>query len=120
MLTLYRNGVAGASTNISGVLSASNGTLQIGASQYGEYFQGLIDEVRIYSRAVTVTEIQTIYQQDSVNTSPIVATPIISPSGGVYGGSASVMMQTATSVLPSITLSMVRRRPSLPRYTRAP
>jgi hypothetical protein len=26
---------------------------------YGEYFQGLIDEVRVYNRALSVTEIQT-------------------------------------------------------------
>ena len=29
-----------------------------GNSPYGEYFQGLIDEVRVYNRALTQTEIQ--------------------------------------------------------------
>ena len=37
----------------------SNGALRIGgnASSTGEFFQGLIDEVRIYNRALSVTEI---------------------------------------------------------------
>ena len=81
----------------SGTLSPTTGTLQIGASQFGEYFKGLIDEVRIYNRALSDTEIQSIYQQDSGKTSQTVATPVISPSGGNYSGSVSVAMQTATS-----------------------
>src|SRR5215510_9249799 len=96
-LTLYRNGVAVANSNVSATLSPTTLNLQIGASQFGEYFKGLIDEVRIYNRALTATEIQAAYQQESVETSQTVATPIISPSGGSYSGSVSVTMQTATS-----------------------
>ena len=73
-LTLYRNGVAVATSTVSGTLSPTTGTLQIGASQFGEYFKGLIDEVRIYNRALSDTEIQTIYQQDSVAASQTVTT----------------------------------------------
>ena len=97
VLTLYQNGVAVATTNVSGTLSSGTETLQIGGSKYGEYFKGLIDEVRIYSRALSNSEIQTLYQQQSVETSQTVATPVISPSGGTYNGSVSVAMQTATS-----------------------
>ena len=83
---------------VSGTLSPTTGTLQIGASQFGEYFKGLIDEVRIYNRALSATEIQTIYQQDSADsTVQTVATPVISPNGGSYSGSVPVTMQTATS-----------------------
>ena len=96
-LTLYRNGVAVATSNVSGTLSPTTGTLQIGASQFGEYFKGLIDEVRIYNRALSATEIQTIYQQDSATPVQTVATPVISPNGGSYSGSVPVTMQTATS-----------------------
>lgn len=66
-LTLYRNGVAVATASVVETLSPSTGTLQVGGSQYGEYFQGLIDEVRVYNRALTNSEIQTIYQQAAVN-----------------------------------------------------
>jgi hypothetical protein len=63
-LTIYRNGLAVATASASGALIATNGTLQIGASQFGEYFKGFIDEVRVYNRALNSTDIQTIYQQD--------------------------------------------------------
>src|SRR5258705_10606502 len=97
MLTLYRDGVPVATANATGVISPSTGSLQIGGSVFGEYFKGLIDEVRIYKTALSDTEIQTIYQQESIGISPIVAAPLISPNGGSYSDSVSVTMQTATS-----------------------
>ena len=66
-LTLYRNGATVATGSVSETLSPTAGSLQIGASQYGENFQGLIDEVSIYNRALSTTEIQAIYQQAAVN-----------------------------------------------------
>jgi parallel beta-helix repeat protein len=97
-LTLYRNGVAVNSVSASGTLPASSGSLQIAASQFGEYFKGLIDEVRVYNTALTATDIQSMYQQESDSaSSTVVATPIISPNGGSHSGSVSVTMQTATS-----------------------
>jgi len=43
-----------------GAIATSSGPLRIGGNAvWGEYFQGRIDEVRIYSRALSQTEIQT-------------------------------------------------------------
>jgi hypothetical protein len=75
MLTLYRDGVMAANTPASGGFSTSSGSLQIGASQYGEYFHGLIDEVRVYNKPLTAAEVQTVYQQDKL---------LIAPSGQIY------------------------------------
>jgi Laminin G domain. len=59
-LRLYLNGTQVSSTPTTGSLENTNGALRIGGhSVWGEYFAGLIDEVRIYNRALTPTEIQT-------------------------------------------------------------
>src|SRR3989454_6629136 len=55
-LSLFRNGVLVASRPASGAVPSSTATLQIGASQFGEYFNGLIDEVRLYDRALRSEE----------------------------------------------------------------
>src|SRR6185295_18245674 len=56
---LFVNGVQVASQAQPTPLAATTGTLQIGGNSYGEYFAGRIDEVRIYNRALSATQIQT-------------------------------------------------------------
>jgi hypothetical protein len=59
-LRYYTNGSLLASTTISGSIATSGGALRIGGnSLWGEFFDGLIDEVRIYSRALSAAEITT-------------------------------------------------------------
>ncbi len=82
ILTLYRNGVAVASSNIAKTLSPTTGTLQIGASEFGENFKGLIDEVRVHNRALTHSEIQAIFQQESGDIVPISAPVVTAPATG--------------------------------------
>jgi fibronectin type 3 domain-containing protein len=56
---LYVNGTLVATTAHSGAISTSTNPLQIGGdSLYGQYFAGLIDEVRIYNSALTAAQIQ--------------------------------------------------------------
>ncbi|MHA3773494.1 LamG-like jellyroll fold domain-containing protein [Verrucomicrobiota bacterium sgz303538] len=58
-LRLYVNGVLAGSRASGGAIRQSALPLRIGGnSVWGEYFTGLIDEVRIYNRALTATEIQ--------------------------------------------------------------
>ena len=58
-LNLYRNGVELASVPASGRLGSSRGPLRIGGNSIaGEWFKGVIDDVRIYNRALTPAEIQ--------------------------------------------------------------
>ena len=59
-LGLYVNGVQVASKAASGTIQSSSSPLWIGGNQpYGEYFHGLIDDVRVYNRALSQAEIQT-------------------------------------------------------------
>ena len=59
-LRLYVNGVQVSSMARTGNILTSTNPLQIGGdSIYGQYFQGLIDNVRIYNTALTQSQIQT-------------------------------------------------------------
>jgi chitodextrinase len=58
-LKLYVNGVLVATTPKSGTIQTSTNPLQFGGdSIYGQYFSGLIDEVRVYNGARTGVQIQ--------------------------------------------------------------
>jgi hypothetical protein len=55
---IYGNQVA--TPAITGVVETNNNPLWIGGNEpYGEYFDGLIDDVRVYNRALTQADIQT-------------------------------------------------------------
>jgi hypothetical protein len=59
-LRLYVNGVQVATRAMTAPLLTSSGALRLGGnSVWGEYFQGRLDEVRLYNRALTAAEIQT-------------------------------------------------------------
>ena len=60
VLRLYVNGAQVGTLNQSGAINVSDGPLHIGGnSLWGEWFNGMIDEVRIYSRVLTAAEVQT-------------------------------------------------------------
>ena len=70
-IRLYVNGVQVSSLAKTGSLRTSTNPLTIGSDPiYGQYFQGLIDEVRVYNVALTQAQIQSD-----------MATPLIPPSG---------------------------------------
>jgi hypothetical protein len=59
-LRFYRNGTQVATAAASGAVSATTGALRIGGnSPWGDYFSGMIDEVRVYNRVLTAAEITT-------------------------------------------------------------
>jgi hypothetical protein len=58
-LRLYVNSALVSSTAVSGTIVTSGQPLRIGGNAvWGEYFAGLIDEIRIYNRALSQAEIQ--------------------------------------------------------------
>jgi hypothetical protein len=59
-LKIYVNGALVTSTTQTGTITTSTNALQIGGdTTYGQYFKGLIDEVRVYNIALTQAQIQT-------------------------------------------------------------
>jgi hypothetical protein len=58
-LRLYSNGTQVAQVAQTGSILASTGVLRIGGNAiWSEWFKGLIDEVRVYNRALTAAEVQ--------------------------------------------------------------
>jgi hypothetical protein len=84
-MRLYVNGTQVASRAQTGNIATSTNALQIGGdSFYGQYFQGNIDEVRVYNRALSQAEIQT-----DMNT-PQPAAP---SAGTLPGGTGAIAEQ---------------------------
>jgi fibronectin type 3 domain-containing protein len=77
-LRLYLNGTQVAGRAVTGALTISSGALRIGGNAvWGEYFSGLIDEVRIYNRALTAAEVQGDMNAPVVSS----ANPVPKPTG---------------------------------------
>jgi uncharacterized protein (TIGR03437 family) len=92
-IVLYINGAPVSSKAQTGSILASTKPLQIGGdNDYGQYFKGVIDEVRVYNRALAASEIQT----DMI-------TPV-SVAGAVTSSQtpAVVKTQAAVSVAPAV------------------
>jgi glucose/arabinose dehydrogenase/fibronectin type 3 domain-containing protein len=80
-LHLYVNGTEVATNSTTGTIQSTTGQLSIGGNTpYGEYFQGLIDEVRVYNRALTQNEVQGDMSTSITPTAPD-GTPPSDPSG---------------------------------------
>jgi chitodextrinase len=59
-LKLYVNGVVATTLAVGGPIATATNPLRIGGnSVWGEWFSGLIDDVRVYNRALSPSEIQT-------------------------------------------------------------
>jgi hypothetical protein len=61
MLRVFVNGAQVSAVAMTGSMAASTGALRIGGNAaWGEYFAGIIDEVRIHNRALTAAELQAL------------------------------------------------------------
>jgi hypothetical protein len=96
-LRFYVNGALVRTTAVTGNLAASTGgALRIGGnSVWGEYFAGLIDDARVYNRALTQAEIQTD-----------MATPVTPPAPDTTAPTVAVTAPTAgATVAGPVTLT---------------
>jgi fibronectin type 3 domain-containing protein len=80
-LRFYVNGVQASSVAATANLATSTNPVQIGGdSLYGQFFNGRIDEVRVYSRALTQAEIQTDMNTAVGGAPPADTTPPTAPA----------------------------------------
>ena len=96
-MTLFVNGAQVATVPAAGSIVTTTGQLKIGGNSiWGEWFNGLIDEVRVYNRALTAAQVQADMNQsistpDSV---PPSAPGALTATGSL--GSASLSWGAAT------------------------
>ena len=93
-LRFYVNGIQTGSSAATGAIDTSSGVLRIGGNSiFGEYFNGLIDEVRIYNRALTAaqitTDMNTAVAPAVTDTQPPSAPGTLSATGGLGAASLS-------------------------------
>jgi hypothetical protein len=118
MLRLYVNGVQIAAQSQSGAIGVFAGPLRIGGNaSLGEYFQGRIDEVRVYNRALTQAEIQTDMNTpigNTTNTAPtITAIANQTTTSGVSVGPLAFTVGDAEAAAGSLTVSGTSSNTSL-------
>ncbi|MBI5757713.1 MAG: tandem-95 repeat protein, partial [Planctomycetales bacterium] len=88
-LEIYVNGTLENTTSLPGVSRLTNANaLTIGASAVspGRYFNGLIDEVDLFNRALSASEIQSIYNAQSAGKCPISRTITVTTTDDVDDG----------------------------------
>ena len=100
-LRLFVNGVQVGTRALTGALLTSTGVLRIGGNSiWGEFFQGRIDEIRIYNRALTTTEIQTDMATAVGGSTPDTTPPVRSnglPTGTLAAGTTQTSLSLATN-----------------------
>ena len=96
MLRVYLNGALVASAARSGSILTSANPLQIGGdSIYGQYFQGLIDEVRVYNVPLTQAQIQADMSTPVGGAAPPDTTPPTAPTGLTANAAGSSQINLA-------------------------
>ncbi len=104
---LYLNGVLVGSTPAAGPMATSSQPLRIGGdSVWGQYFAGMIEEVSIYNRALSPTEIRTDMKGVTVTVSPASATLYTSQTQQFTAAITNIASSTSTAVTWSISPSV--------------
>jgi hypothetical protein len=104
---LYLNGVVAAQANLGVFTPGTTADLNIGFRPYGgaagTRFQGQMDEISLYSRALSASEIQAIYIAGSAGKCPLGVAPsiITQPAGlAVNAGATAAFSVTAAGTTP--------------------
>ncbi|MGA2241282.1 MAG: LamG-like jellyroll fold domain-containing protein [Verrucomicrobiota bacterium] len=98
---LYVDGALDVSHRVYGSFSQNNDPICIGANSSAYFFNGLLDDVSIYNRALTASEIQAIYAAGPAGKCPIPLMIIALPTDQtVYVGQKATFKVVASGMLP--------------------
>ena len=111
-LRLYVNGSQVASTAHTGPIATSTNPLQIGGdSIYGQYFAGMIDEVRVYNVALSAAQLQADQNTPITPTGPDTTPPTQPPTvtaNAISAGEVDLAWAASTDNL-GVTAYLVER-----------
>lgn len=97
-MRLYVNGVEVSSRPQTGVMTTSGSPLSFGGDPvFGQHFSGRIDEVRIYNRALSLSEIQSDMSSPIGGGGPGPTVSIVPLSSGSVGGVVQVMILASSA-----------------------
>src|SRR5438128_8290987 len=97
-MKLFINGVQAASRTQTGVMTASSGPLRLGGNAlFGQYFSGTLDDVRVYNRALSASEIQTDMATPVTSTTPAPTATFSASPGSILLGQTSTLTWSTTN-----------------------
>ena len=98
-LRLFVNGAQVSSKAITGTIKTSAGVLRIGGNGvWGEYFSGLLDEIRIYDRASTAAEIQADMNAPLGDSTPPTVSMTAPADGATVSGNVTVSANATDNI----------------------
>ena len=108
-LRLFVNGTQVASRPQTGTIATSTGALTIGGDAlYGQYFPGTIDEVRVYSVALSQAQIQTDMKTPIGNVQPDPTPPTVSISSPTSGSTVSQVPTVSATASDNVGVASVQ------------
>jgi hypothetical protein len=108
-LVLFVNGVQAFSRAVSGGIVVSAGALRIGGnSVWTEWFNGLIDDVRVYSRTLTAAEISADMATPVAPPAPDTTAPSVSVSSPVAGSTVGGIVTVTASASDNVGVAGVQ------------
>ncbi len=103
--TIYINGVASGSATNSNAVPSPNAPLTIASAESIGYMNGILDEISVYNRALSGSELQAIVNAGSAGKCKLPTATAISPSSGGNAGTVTTTL-SGSSFTSATTVSL--------------
>ena len=108
-LRLYVGGTLVSSRAVSGTIPASTGLLRLGGNTiWSEWFAGRIDEVRVYARALSATELQADMTRPVGTGAPDTTAPTVAVSAPAQGATVTGSVAVSATATDNVGVAGVR------------
>jgi hypothetical protein len=101
LATLYLNGAISVQTNLGSFTPGTRGDLYLGGAAGGtsSYFEGALDEMSLYSRALTTAEVRAIFRAGAAGKCPVPPACVLPPEGlaGWWRGESNTWDSVSTN-----------------------